>query len=291
MRSRKSFSECLSRQLITLALPFLLLTSACSSHQPVPMGSIPEPQVPQIEHVKMTLRAAVAHEAKKGRKLHRGCASYKRTKQILDRLTDAVGASRDTWPLYMVEAGENANAFAVNQNTILVYEGLVRRLKDDAELATIIAHEVAHIIAKHKPDEGQDTKAFAAKLGAQIFGIAATIGSAYAGMDGQTAGRIGSLTTRATGAVGSGLMLQYDRDQEYEADQIGLMIMSKAGYNPQSAISLWKKTDEVFGSTNSFSFFSTHPSDDARIENLEEALPIAQNYYVESKQKRLAGRK
>jgi predicted Zn-dependent protease len=74
-------------------------------------------------------------------------------------------------------------------------------------------------------------------------------------------------------------VLAYDRDMEYEADHIGMMVMSKAGYNPEAALSFWQKSDEIFGGSNSMSFFSTHPSNSDRLDQLRSYLPIALEYY------------
>jgi predicted Zn-dependent protease len=98
-------------------------------------------------------------------------------------------------------------------------------------------------------------------------------------VDPQSAQQIGSLTSDASGAVSAGLILQYDRDQEFEADQIGLMIMGKAGYDPEKAIDFWKNSEKIFGSSNTLGFFKTHPSDSSRAARLQEALPIAKKYY------------
>jgi predicted Zn-dependent protease len=75
--------------------------------------------------------------------------------------------------------------------------------------------------------------------------------------------------------------LAYDRDMEYEADHIGMMLMAKAGYDPSAAIRFWTNSDEIFGGSNSLSFFSTHPSNSDRLDALNEYLPIAQQYYTQ----------
>ncbi len=98
-------------------------------------------------------------------------------------------------------------------------------------------------------------------------------------MDSRTAGQLGRDTVEQTAKVSAGLMLQYDRDQEYEADQIGLMIMGKAGYDPRVAVEFWNRASEIFGSSGGGSFLSTHPTADDRAEELEEALPVALKYY------------
>lgn len=268
-------------------LGMVFMTTACSAHKAVPLGTIPLVEQPQPHSLRQTAQAIAYKESKRGRKLHQGCKHYKRTKKILDRLTDSIGAPRDTWPLYMVNAGEETNAFAANQNTIVVYEALVLKTSDE-ELATVMAHEIAHILAKHGRDENEGTKKTVLAVGARLAGYAAAIGSAYAGANASAAGNLGSLAANTTGMIGQGMILEFDRDQEREADEIGLMIMAKAGYDPRTAVSFWKRAKEVFGSGNNLSFFSTHPSNDSRAKDLKKALPAALQYFEESTKQELA---
>lgn len=268
------FMRIIGQTVISLTIAAL---TGCSAQRVVPLGEIPKVEETDAAKSKQTMYGVASQAKRSGEQVLTSGPEYARTKAILNRLTDGLGAKRDIWPLLVIDGEDTINAAAYNQNTIAVYTGLIRKVPQDDQLASIVAHEVAHILAKHKTDDNRKSKMAWTSTLSTMVGVAASIGAAAAGVSG--AGSIGSLAKDATRITGTGLMLKYDRSQEREADEIGLMVMAKAGYDPHAAITIWQNADNVFQSGSSLSFLSTHPSHSDRASNLEEALPYAMRHY------------
>ncbi len=209
-------------------------------------------------------------------------AELKRVKTVVERLSTAAGYPSKTFPVHLVDAGQEVNAAAFNGASIVVYEELLRRVPSDEQLATVLAHEIGHIVAKHYADQAEEEqRASSVQLGSSLLGSVAGIATSAAGYDG-VSDIAGSVTETTAGAIGYGAFVgAFNRTQEYEADHLGLLIMAKAGYNPQSAIEFWTGADKVFGASTSSTgaFFSTHPASSDRMVELEKALPLAMQYY------------
>lgn len=261
-----------------LVLTFVLV--GCAPTLRIPPGQIPAVERPPKElkteaegYVKAYIDEAQFKELQSG-------AGLQRTKNVVEKLSKAAGYPPHTFPIHLVDAGEEVNAAAVNGASILVYNELLKRVKSDPELATVLAHEIGHIVAKHYADQAEEqSRANAVSIGSSILGAAANIATSAAGYSGSLAG---DLTESAAGVIGYGVFVgSFSRTQEYEADHLGLLIMAKAQYDPHVAIEFWKRADEIFGSSSSQvgSFFSTHPASSDRIKALEEALPYALTFY------------
>ena len=176
------------------------------------------------------------------------------------------------WEISVVKSNE-LNAWAMPGGKMMFYTGLVDRLKlTDDEIAVVMGHEMAHALQEHGKSKVNMN---------QVTGIAAQI--AHIALSTQ----IGS---QASGIVVSvakdwGLDKPYSRRHETEADEVGLMLMAKAGYNPQAAPNLWVKMNQATGNSNSAlaGLISTHPTNAARQENLERLMPQAMAYYKANK--------
>ena len=158
------------------------------------------------------------------------------------------------------------NAFALPGRKIGVYEGLFRAARNQDQLAAVIGHEVAHVIAHHANE--RVSTAYAAQTGVNLAQVMAG-GSSTA--TGQLMGLLGVGATY-------GVILPFNRKQESEADIIGMEFMARAGFDPQQTIPLW----ENMGRANSNAppeFLSTHPSGETRIAKLSEHLPVAMPMY------------
>ena len=150
---------------------------------------------------------------------------------------------------------------------IVVYEGLLPLMSSEDELAVVIGHEVAHAVAKHSNE--RMSQELLAQYGTSILSSAAGTKSA-------------ALQTIAGPVLGLGtqlvIMLPYSRKHEYEADYMGLVFMTMAGYNPNSAVAFWQKMSSASGGGNSSDFMSTHPSDSKRIAEIQRRLPEMEKY-------------
>ena len=145
---------------------------------------------------------------------------------------------------------DTPNAFALPGGKIGVHTGLFKVAKNRAQLAAVLAHEVGHVVAKHSAE--RVSQGMVAQLGVSVAG------AAY----GQAAGNL--LAQAAT----LGVILPFSRNQESEADDIGLIYMARAGYNPREAVNLWHNFANYGDGQRPPEFLSTHPAPQTRISRL-----------------------
>jgi metalloendopeptidase OMA1, mitochondrial len=163
--------------------------------------------------------------------------------------------------------GETANAFALPGGRVFVYEGLFKFADSEDRLATVMAHEIAHVLARHGAE--RLSMALVSQMGQEAALRALSIQSPAAMQTFDVAYGIASQV---------GVILPYGRKQELEADRVGLVLMAKAGYDPRQAIDFWKAMSEA-AKASPPAFLSTHPPDEQRIEQIEEMLPEVMGYY------------
>ena len=157
---------------------------------------------------------------------------------------------------------QSVNAFCMPGGKIVVFEGLLPLVATEDELAVVIGHEVAHAVAKHSNE--RMSQEILAQVGASIVDMALSQRTAVVKQIGGTVFGLGAQL---------GVMLPYSRQHEYEADYLGLIFMTLAGYNPNSALTFWQKMSAMSGNSNSSDFMSTHPSDSKRIAEIKRHLP------------------
>lgn len=163
---------------------------------------------------------------------------------------------------------KDINAWCMPGGKVAVYTGILPVTRDDAGLATVMGHEIAHAIAQHAAE--RYSQMTAAQLGGGVIGAAA--GGASQG----TQQALGQLY----GIGGQLAILSYSRKQESEADRLGLVFMAMAGYNPDNAVLFWKRMAAAKqGGGAPPEFLSTHPSDATRIAQIQRNLPEARQYY------------
>lgn len=185
--------------------------------------------------------------------------------QVGGRVLSAIGENPAAWEMVVFE-GDEANAFALPGNKIGVFEGMFQYARNEAQLAAIIGHEIAHN-QQHHAAERVNTE-LGTQLGLQAVGAALQVGNvAYAN---QIAGALGM-------GAQYGVILPYGRNQELEADRLGLMSMARAGYDPREAVGLWENMREA--GPRPAEFMSTHPSPDNRIARLQQMMPSALQVY------------
>ena len=167
------------------------------------------------------------------------------------------------WEYKLVDNNE-INAWCMPGGKIVIYSGILPVTKDDAGLATVMGHEVSHALADHGAQRMSATQV------QQVLGQ--TLSVAVSGKSQQTQQIIG----QAYG-LGSqfGAMLPFSRSHETEADKIGLVLMTIAGYNPETSIAFWQRMSAQSSGQAPPEFMSTHPSDATRIANLQAYIPEA----------------
>jgi predicted Zn-dependent protease len=188
------------------------------------------------------------------------------------RIVGVADTPQYKWDFKVLNDDEQINAFALPGGKVGVYTGILPVAANDAGLATVMAHEVAHVAARHG-GERVSTDVLA-QIGA--VGVSAALG----GSDPW----VSEAVMQAYGiGVTVGGILPFSRTQEAEADQIGLIYMAKAGYDPREAIAFWERMDAaVKGKPQPPEFLSTHPGYGTRINNLKKWLPQALPYYEQS---------
>ncbi len=168
------------------------------------------------------------------------------------------------WSFSVIDDDKQVNAFCLPGGKVAVYTGILPVAGDDASLATVMAHEVAHAIARHGAE--RMTTGLLTQAGGQI--LAAGLGSPEA--------------VQAAYGLGAnlGVLLPFDRRQESEADHIGLILMARSGYDPHAALGFWQRMAKL-GSEKGQppEFLSTHPADERRIEQIRGWLPEAMEVY------------
>lgn len=252
-----------------------LFVSACGTTQTVPITGrkhnllVTDQQVLSLsnqEYQKFMQSAKVSTDA----------TNTAMVKRVGQRLATAVesyltshGAANEvknfSWSFNLVQSKE-ANAFCMPGGKIVVYEGLLPYTQNEASLAIVLGHEIAHAVAKHSAEQmSKQIRQQYATQGVNILG--SVLGA-------------GDLTNVATGIMQQGFSfanLKYSRDDESEADHMGLVFAAMAGYNPQEAIPFWKRMSQ--GNNNTNDFLSDHPSDAKRIAALQQEMPEALKYY------------
>ena len=169
------------------------------------------------------------------------------------------------WEFVVFESKE-ANAFCLPGGKVGVYTGILPITKDEAGLATVLGHEIAHAVARHGGE--RMTTAMGMQLGGQAAG--AMLSSADP--------RVQSLSLLVYGVASKvGVELPYSRLQESEADHIGVIYMARGGYDPEASVAFWERfaafNQQQGGQTPAF--LRTHPTDATRIQQLKEWLPNA----------------
>lgn len=170
-----------------------------------------------------------------------------------------------SWEFNLVKDNQ-VNAFCMPGGKIVVYEGLLNLVSSDDELAVVIGHEVAHAVAKHSNE--RISQQLVTQYGAQILTKALSNKSASIQQIGNTVYGLGAQY---------GVTLPFSRKHESEADYMGLIFMTMAGYNPSTAITFWQKMS-ANGGASVPEFMSTHPSDATRISDIKKYLPELEKY-------------
>jgi len=188
-------------------------------------------------------------------------------KRVGQRISAAAAKPDYQWE-FNVLAGKEVNAFCLPGGKVAFWEGIMPVAQDDNGVAVIMGHEVAHALARHGAER------MSQGIGLQLLGevLGAGVGMVSPGLSEAFAQAYGL-------GVTVGAILPWGRAQESEADQIGLILMAKAGYDPSSAIGFWQRMSKVQQGGKTPEFLSTHPSDETRIAQIKQWLPEAMSYY------------
>ena len=178
-------------------------------------------------------------------------------------------AQKYSWEFNLVQNNQ-VNAFCMPGGKIVVYEGILPITRDEASLAIVLGHEIAHAVAKHSAE--RLSNAYKQQYGTQLIGVVAQ----GAGLGQGTQALLALGTSLGSSLWSSG----FSRKQESEADHMGLVFAAMAGYDPSVAVDFWQRM--AAQGSGSGSIFSDHPSDAKRIKDIQKWLPEAQKYYKKS---------
>ena len=195
---------------------------------------------------------------------------YDLVKRVAGRLAGATGEAAQTfdWRVSLVRSSQ-INAFCLPGGKIVVYTGILPVTRNEAGLATVMGHEMAHATLRHGSERLLQQKA------AQTFmtGVQFSMGDMSYEQRRMVMGALGA-------GAQYGVLLPFSRKHESEADKVGLLYMARAGYDPQEAIQFWQRMSQASAQGGKPpELLSTHPSDATRIAQLEELLPEAEAEY------------
>lgn len=161
-------------------------------------------------------------------------------------------------------SADELNAFCMPGGKIVFYSGLITRLSlTDDEIAVVMGHEIAHALREHSRE--QLSQAMAAQT---VIGV----GAALLGLGGGSA-------DMASSAYETFVATKFSRDDESEADRIGLELSARAGYDPRAGVSLWQKMMKANQGGKQPEFLSTHPAEANRVQQIESLLPTVMPLY------------
>lgn len=254
------------------------LLAACQSVQTTQAGQVGVTRsqlmavsAEEIDAASSQAYTKMLQDAEKKKQLNVDAAMVARVRGIAKRLIpqtahfrqDAVGWRWET----NVFHSDEVNAFCMAGGKIGVYSGLVAKLKiTDDELAAVMGHEIAHALREHVRE--QVSRQQAAKLPGVVLAIVT---------GNQALADLGDMVTDVT------LTLPKSREAEREADEIGVELAARAGYDPRAAITLWQKMMHLGGGRPP-EFLSTHPAPESRVQDLERITAVVMPLYEQSKQ-------
>lgn len=261
-----------------LLLPLLLLTmllSSCGTTSTVPVTGRKHSLLVDDQQV-LSLSTQQYSDFMKTAPLSKNTANTALVKRVGQKLATAVetylrnnGYANElqnfAWEFNLVQS-KDVNAFCMPGGKIVVYEGILPVTQDEASLAVVLGHEIAHAVAKHSAE--QMSTQLRQQYGTQIL---AQVLSQHSGSN------VAGLASAVSQIGFSFANLRYSRENETEADVMGLVFMAMAGYDPQLAIPFWQRMSA--GKQQQSDFLSDHPSDAKRIATLQANMPEALKYY------------
>ncbi|MBP1541937.1 MAG: M48 family metallopeptidase [Prevotella sp.] len=266
-------------RLFLLSVVAALLVS-CGTTSTVPITGRKQNLLVSDEQV-LSLSNQQYREYMQSAKRSTDAANTEMVKRVGQRLASAVVSylnnnglgsevSQYQWEFNLVQ-DKQVNAFCMPGGKIVVYEGLLPVTRDEASLAIVLGHEIAHAVAKHSAE--RLSNAYKQQYGVNILSAVAAGAGVSSGV--QQLGQV------ALGLGSKAFTAGFSRSQESEADHMGLIFAAMAGYDPQVAVAFWQRMSSATGGGSS-SIFSDHPTDNTRIRHIREWMPEAKKYYKPS---------
>lgn len=248
-----------------LALFSLLALTACAPDRaPAPKGIIPE--TPYLTRDEESHGRRMLHLLERRYPTSRDSKKNQRLKTLVDRITVRGTPSGSVWNVYLLEDSRIIDAKATRGNYLFVWSGLLYALRNDTDLASVLAHEIAHTLLEHDKltpeEEFEDLLGDAGRTTAREIIGSQGAGNVYTGLSGWAV-RQGYSALRSKSV---------DVDLEKEADHVALLMLTKAGFDPALYIEFWEKTNKRRGSK----FLTRHQPSRARLKDMRDYLPVLQ---------------
>lgn len=188
-------------------------------------------------------------------------ALNRRITRIGTNVVDAAGNPNKTWEFHVIDSNQ-VNAFVLPGGQVAFYRGILDLMDNDDQVATVMGHEVGHVMAQHAAERASQ------QIAAGVIVTGVSIAAGESGSD------YAPLIAAALGAgVTFGVILPYSRQHEYEADRLGVDYMAGADYRPEEAVRFWEKMAARSGGKTS-DFMSTHPADHKRIDAIKQHIAV-----------------
>lgn len=257
------------------AVVIALIIAGCASTTNSGAVGVNRSQMMLVSAAEMDKGAAMAYtkilrESSSKKALNVDPVQTKRVQKIAKNLINHVDVFRSdaknwNWQINVIKSDE-ANAWCMPGGRMAVYTGIINKLKlTDAELAAIVGHEMSHALREHSREKASRDQL----KNVGIFAVGIATGS-------------NEIANLANMAATYAILLPFSREQETEADNMGTELMARAGYNPNSAINVWKKMSAL-NSKQPLEFMSTHPSHSSRIANLTKIAQKLNPIYLAAK--------
>jgi metalloendopeptidase OMA1, mitochondrial len=267
IRTRFVF-EALNMERLARNLLCLLAAAFLVGCQSVPVTGRQQLQL-LSEQEEVTMGFNSFREVLKKQNVSRDARANDWVTRVGTRIAAATGKTNYNWEFRVIDDDKQVNAFCLPGGKVAVYTGILPIARDDAGLAVVIGHEVAHAIARHggeRVSQQMVAEGVTSVAAAALGGGNASRADMYAGLLG-----VGASV---------GVLLPYSRLQESEADRLGMIFMAKAGYDPHAARDLWvRMAEEGKGKGKPLEILSSHPADANRIRQIEQWIPEAMKQY------------
>ncbi|MFZ1290954.1 MAG: M48 family metallopeptidase [Melioribacteraceae bacterium] len=262
-----------SKILLVVLLAFSIFTNSCSTVPVtgrnqlniIPASQLMSMSFQQYDEFLKTNKLSndtknIALIKKIGSKIQKAVEQYFVEQKMSDQLDGY------SWEFNLVES-EQVNAWCMPGGKVVFYTGILPVCQDEAGIATVMGHEIAHAIAEHGGE--RLSQSLLIELGGMGLQVALQNEPQLTQQLAMTAFGVGAQV---------GVLLPFSRLHESEADHMGLIFMAMAGYNPNEAVSFWQRMAAQGGGAPP-EFLSTHPSNDTRISDLKKLVPKAMQYY------------
>lgn len=257
------------------AVVVALIIAGCASTTNSGVVGVNRSQMMLVSADQMDRGAAMAYtkvlkESSAKKALNTDPVQTKRVRKIANNLISQVDVFRPdakswNWQINVIKSNE-VNAWAMPGGRMAIYTGIIDKLKlTDAELAAIVGHEMSHALREHSREKASRDQL----KNVGIYAVGIVTGS-------------NEIANLANMAATYTISLPFSREQETEADNMGTELMARAGYNPNSAVNVWKKMSAL-NSKQPLEFMSTHPSHSSRIANLTKIAQKLEPVYKAAK--------